>query len=459
MLPRPLCEVACSLNENVERLAFSCVWRMNMDGTLAIKKGKKFTKDKTETTENVWYGRTVIRSCARLDYGTAQNIIENKVGIGEKESDVDEQLWPKARRPTGGHTIEDVAADVRLMHKVAMARRRLRFSNGALALHGVKLTFRLDETKNPMKCTPYPIKDSNRLVEEYMLLANYLVAQRLITHAGDRALLRRHPDPIKLGLDKVVDVAKAMFNFHVDASSSGALQSSLSRLEAQCNDDVTMQCVTQMLTTPMQNADYCAAGSFEPEEWRHFALNIPYYTHFTSPIRRYADVMVHRLLQATIDGQGAVDNFPLDPVTINDICEHCNEKRLASKTAQERCDRVFLALYLRRNPMKSELGVVLSLGNKAITIYVPSIGVSTMLFMDEHTDWLDYTNHGIDHNRRIVVERKAISSSTASNAIGPIGRWSRLDIHVFSKLAVSCLYKDKPCVDVKLILEGPWIGR
>ena len=232
--------------------------------------------EKGETPQDVWYGRTVIKSCARLDYATAQNIIDMKVATGEKADEMPEALWPKSRRPTGGHTIDQVAADVRLMHRVAMARRRERFSHGALALHGVKLTFRLDGGV-PQKVAPYQIKDSNRLVEEYMLLANYLVAQRLITHAGARAVLRRHPDPLPEGLEKVVDVAKTMFNFHVDASSSASLHASLVRFESTCTDETVQRCMTQMLTAPMQNADYFSAGSFEKELWRHFALNIPYY--------------------------------------------------------------------------------------------------------------------------------------------------------------------------------------
>jgi DIS3-like exonuclease 2 len=126
-----------------------------------------------------------------LDYATAQNIIDGKVAYGEAVDDVDEKFWPKSRQPTGGHTIDEVAADVRLMHKVAMARRKLRFAHGAVALHGAKLTFQLEEDgQTPSLCEPYPIRDSNRLIEEYMLLANYLVAQKLITSAGGLALLR-----------------------------------------------------------------------------------------------------------------------------------------------------------------------------------------------------------------------------------------------------------------------------
>jgi DIS3-like exonuclease 2 len=445
MLPRPLCEIACSLNENVERLAFSCVWTMNKDGTLA---GGGYEKggSQRQQVQGVWYGRTVIKSCARLDYATAQNIIDNKVANGESESTIDDALWPASRRPTGGHTIEQVAADVRLMHRVAMARRRLRFTNGALALHGVKLTFKLaDDGQTPLCCEPYPIKDSNRLVEEYMLLANYLVAQRLITHAGDRAVLRLHPDPQPDGLQKVVDIAKSMWNFDIDASSSASLHESLVRLGSICQDETFLKCMTQLLTVPMQNADYFAAGAFEQELWRHFALNVPYYTHFTSPIRRYADVLVHRLLQATIDGQDAIDKFPLDAVRLNDMCEHCNDKRLASKKAQERCDVVFLALYLSHNPINSALGVVMSLGNNAFTVFVPSLGVNGMIFAEEHKDWFEFASQGEYHDRLIVVTRKVRSDHS----------WSRMEVKVFTKVLVTCMYKDKPRVDVKLQLEGP----
>ena len=117
---------------------------------------------------------------------------------GEKR--VDGAYWPKSRQPTGGHAIDKVAGDVRLMHKVAMAQRTLRFNNGALALTGVKLAFQLEEDgETPKLCAPYPIRDSNRLIEEFMLLANYLVVQRLITHASGRVLLRNRNPPHQAG--------------------------------------------------------------------------------------------------------------------------------------------------------------------------------------------------------------------------------------------------------------------
>jgi DIS3-like exonuclease 2 len=435
MLPRPLCEIACSLNENVERLAFSCVWRMNRDGSLV--KGHE-----------VWYGRTVIKSCARLDYATAQNIIERKVAFGENE--VDEGLWPMSRRPTGGHTIEQVAADVRLMNEVAQARRSLRFRNGAVALNAVKLTFQLDsDGETPLMCQPYPIRDSNRLVEEYMLLANYLVAQRLITHAGGRACLRNHESPLYEGLEKVVELAQEAIGFRIDISTSEALQRSLNRLGRECEDELVLMCITEMLKMPMRAATYIAAGNVSKREWAHFALNIPYYTHFTSPIRRYADVIVHRLLQASLEGEEAVDDFSMNEKQIGAICERCNEKKDGSRKAQERSDVVFLALYLRRKPWKSQMGVVLSVGQKTFTVFIPSLGLSTLLYLDEHKSWIDSEAYdaGDMGGRRIKLKRTAGHDGE---------RWKELLIKNFTKIRVTCKCQDKPPINVKLELEGPW---
>jgi len=448
MLPRPLCEIACSLNENVERLAFSCVWRMNVDGNMSSKKGKKSKED------DVWYGRTVIKSCARLDYATAQNIIDRKVATGEKVAD--ETFWPKSRQPTGGHSIDEVAADVRLMHKVAMARRKLRFENGALALNGIKLTFQLeDDGETPKMCAPYPLRDSNRLIEEYMLLANFLVAQRLITHAKGRALLRQHAPPLEAGLQTVVEVSKESFDFDIDVTSSQTLQESLSRLSRTCSDDLVIQCVTESLMTPMRPAEYIAAGEIDEEDWQHFALNIPYYTHFTSPIRRYADVIVHRLLQATLDD--TVDEC-LPQKQIHADAMHCNDKRMASKKAQERSDRVFLSLYLKKNPIESVLGVCLGIGEKTFTVFIPSLGFSTRVFLDEHVDVFDMNVIEDDGGRRKLVIRPK-SNVVPGMDVGESDElpWKSLNVSIFTKLTVACYCKDRTPIDVMVKVVGPWM--
>jgi DIS3-like exonuclease 2 len=435
MLPRPLCEIACSLNENVERLAFSCVWRMNRDGSLV--KG-----------QDVWYGRTVIKSCARLDYSTAQNIIESKVAyLGENE--IDESLWPKSRRPTGGHTIDEVAGDVRLMNEIAQARRALRFRNGAVALEAVKLTFKLDDDREtPLMCEPYPIRDSNKLVEEYMLLANFLVAQRLITHTGPLACLRHHEPPDYEGLEKAAELAMEAIGFRIDIESSEAVQRSLNRLGRECQDPILLKCITELLKNPMKPANYIAAGKFSEPEWAHFALHIPYYTHFTSPIRRYADVIVHRLLQASIDGEEAVEDFPMDVKRISAITGTCNEKKDGSRKAQERSDAVFLALYLKRFPKKKQLAVVISIGMKAFTVFLPHLGISEVVFIEEHKEWIEADAYeDPKFGRRINLKRTQKHKGE---------RWKDIVIKNFVYLRVSCGCSDKPPLNVKLTLEGPW---
>ena len=290
-----------------------------------------------------------------------------------------------------------------------------------------------------------------------MLLANFLVAQRLITHAKGRALLRQHSPPLEAGLQNVVEVSKESFDFDIDVTSSKTLQESLSRLSRTCSDELVIQCVTESLMAPMRPAEYIAAGEISEEEWQHFALNIPYYTHFTSPIRRYADVVVHRLLQATIDGSV---NECLPQKQIHTDAMHCNNKRMASKKAQERSDRVFLSLYLKKNPISSVLGVCLGIGEKTFTVFVPSLGLSTRVFLEEHVDIFDMNTVEDESGRRqLVIRPKSRVIPGMQRTEGDDGpSWKALNITIFTKLTVSCVCKDRTPIDVKVMIVGPWNG-
>lgn len=446
MLPRPLCEVACSLNENVERLAFSCVWRMHRNGTLVHQ-------------HPVWYGRTVIRSCARLDYATAQNIIEGKVD----ERHLDETLWPTSRRPTAesNATVAQVVADVRLMHTVAMARRRLRFENGALALNAVKLTFQLDKDgQTPLLTAPYPIKDSNRVVEEYMLLANYLVAQRLITHTGDCAVLRNHRPPEMEALGDLQSAVKTLTGMTIDISTSQSLHHSLVQLgHMNSLDAATAQTITQLSMEPMVPAMYFCSGTTNSKaEWRHFALNIPYYTHFTSPIRRYPDVMVHRLLQETLlsDVGEAESNNTNEVVSeISTLCGHCNGARMSAKKAQDQCDRLFLALYVKTHPQRHQVGLVTSVGDTVFTVYLPEFGETAKLYLEEHKDLLTYAKDETKTGaKRLLLQQKKTEQQQQQQERKEM-QWGTLEIVLTTRLLVTILCTTEPPMDIKLRLEGP----
>ena len=342
MLPPILCEQLCSLNPNVDRLAFSCIWKMRADGTLV--------------DEPPFFGRTVIRSCAKLDYPTAQRMVDGLIpsepSAGADEDaflqTLPEDVWEARRRPAG-HKAWECARDVWRMHGVAMARRKLRLDHGALVLTKPKTTFTLDAHGNPAGVATYTVRDSNKLVEEYMLLANYLVAQELLLRNGKCAFLRNHPPPKISGLEDLKALAERI-GVEIDITSAKALQHSLKNMQATSTNPVVTQAVTALLLHPMNLAKYLAVGDSGPQAWCHYALSIPYYTHFTSPIRRYADVVVHRLLDLALRDPNAAATQGEDSAraqVLAAVATQCNEMRVAAKAAQERSDRVFLAVYLQ----------------------------------------------------------------------------------------------------------------
>lgn len=432
MLPSILCEVLCSLNPNVDRLAYSCIWKMKLDGTMC--------------DEPPWIGRTVIRCCAKIDYPTAQHMIDGLIAVQPIPPGVTDlsllnqryisPYWEKHRIPTM-HTCEKVMADVILMNEVAMNRRKLRLAHGALVLNSTKLTFHLDHNGNPDRIAPYIVRDSNRLVEEYMLLANYLVAMESLNRVGDFAFLRNHPAPDSSKMTSLVDVSNFM-NWGLDVSSANSMQQSLSRMTANSSPEV-LKAMTALLMQPMQLANYIVAGGIESSKWQHYALSIPYYTHFTSPIRRYADVMVHRLLEGGVDAAfpgsdllwqlsgverddhcasahgDAVKSKKMYIDALGDIAHHCNDRKKASKAAQERSDIVYLAVHLINNTQLSD-AIVIGIGPKTFSVLTTDQygGLNKKLFIDEmdgiesgyneHMKTLTLTNKGKVRNKKGHLE-------------------------------------------------------
>lgn len=151
------------------------------------------------------------------------------------------------------------------------------------------------------------------------------------------------------------------------------------------------------------------------------------------------------MLQATLDD--AVSQQP-SPRTLQTLCEHCSKKQMASKEAQQRCDRVFLSLYTKRYPIPHEMAVVVSVGKTAFTALVPRLGCEAMLYLEEHKDILTWTTNA---ERADGEERKIFL-----HAKGGSGSWKNLKVRVFTKLRVTILCKEKAPVDVKLRFEGPW---
>mmetsp|Transcript_34444 Transcript_34444/g.103878 ORF Transcript_34444/g.103878 Transcript_34444/m.103878 type:complete len:741 (+) Transcript_34444:3-2225(+) len=357
MLPRLLCENLCSLAENEDRLAFSVIWKFD-------DKGKVVSE---------WFGRTVIRSCVKLAYERAQAVIEDP-----------ELDWAAADHPPihNGQDVDTVKGSILGLHKLARSLREKRFRAGAIRLDKTKVSFRLNkETGRPVGCSNYTQRDSNKLVEEFMLLANMAVARKIHSHFPELAMLRRHPPPKDNKLGEVVEVCRRMgYDFH--GGSSGELHRSLQKL-GETMDEVQFRTVQLLCMGPMQMALYVCTGTLERvEDARHYALAVPFYTHFTSPIRRMADVVVHHLLDATLTG--AKPWYNEDEVERQ--ARICNERKDAAKVAQEASEYLFMCMYVDDNGPILEQASVCKVQDRSFDVLTLKLGVETRVNLDRVQD-------------------------------------------------------------------------
>lgn len=359
MLPRVLCEHLCSLNPGEDRLAFSVIWELDPNGQIIGE----------------WFGRTVIRSCTKLSYQHAQGMIENP-----------EKIWSPEELPeiSGGYNSRQISQIVNNLQSIAKRRRDKRFKDGALRLDQVKLAFNLDhETKMPNGFFVYELKDSNRLIEEFMLLANMAVAHKIYASFPQFAVLRRHPPPLSGPMETCVSTLQTL-GIHLDHTSAGTLQTSLERYVG--NDQFSsarLQLITSMCSKPMQFARYFCTGILEHEKmFSHYALNVPLYTHFTSPIRRYADVLVHRLLAAAVD-PARYDVPARSKEDLQRIADHCNDKKQTAKTCSDVSGELYLALFVRQVKEMVEEGMVIGVLNRSVDVMVLRLGVIKRVYTDK----------------------------------------------------------------------------
>ncbi|XP_012876846.1 PREDICTED: DIS3-like exonuclease 2 [Dipodomys ordii] len=354
MLPRLLCEELCSLNPMTDKLTFSVIWTLTSKGKILEE----------------WFGRTIIRSCTKLSYEHAQSMIEKPT-----------EKIPQEELPliSPEHSSEEVHQAVLNLHGIAKQLRQQRFVDGALRLDQLKLAFTVNhETGLPQGCHIYEYKDSNKLVEEFMLLANMAVAHKIYRAFPEQALLRRHPPPQTKMLNDLVEFCNQM-GLPMDVSSAGSLNKSLTKTFGDDKYSLARkEVLTNMYSRPMQMALYFCSGVLHDQaQFRHYALNVPLYTHFTSPIRRFADVMVHRLLAAALGYREQPDT---EPSTIQKQADHCNDRRMASKRVQELSTNLFFAVLVKETgPLESE-AMVMGVLNQAFDVLVLRYGVQKRIY-------------------------------------------------------------------------------
>ncbi|KAL0208593.1 hypothetical protein P9112_011180 [Eukaryota sp. TZLM1-RC] len=342
MLPRLLTEDLCSLRCNVERFAFSCIWVMDPTDNFKI----------VETS----FGKSIIKSQAAFTYSEAQ-IRKDDVSLKD-----------------------ELTESIRLLNKVALSLRESRVLNGALVLASTAVKFSMDEiTREPVDVSEYETVETNYLVEEFMLLANHSVAHQIYTSFPSTALLRRHPSPLPSAFDSLIASLKPLgitLNFESNLELAKSLEGVPKRYEKY---------VKQQVTRCMALAQYFSCGEYERSQYFHYGLSLDLYTHFTSPIRRYADCVVHRLLAASL----GVAPLPFELSHKDRVSEICQVLNHRHKNAQDagRMSMVVTSLLLLDQPTKQH-GIVTKVLEKGVVVFVPKYGVEALVRLDARSDFV-----------------------------------------------------------------------
>jgi ribonuclease R len=320
MLPEVLSNFACSLRPNEEKYTFSAVFEVSP----------------TAQVINQWFGRTVIYSDQRFAYEEAQYIIETKDNTIPVETSITGESYVVSD--------EIVAATLKL-DELAKILRKKRMANGAISFDKVEVKFNLDAEGEPEGVYFKVSKDANHLIEEFMLLANRKVAE-YIGKQKKTFIYRIHDEPNE---DKLIAMAGviAKFGYKIDFRNKGDISKSLNALMEEVNGKKEQNLIDTLAIRSMSKAKYST------DNIGHYGLAFDYYSHFTSPIRRYPDVMVHRLLQFYLDAGKSVDEEIYETK-----CLHCSNMESLATNAERDSIKYMQVKYMQDHQDEEFLGVI-----------------------------------------------------------------------------------------------------
>ena len=320
MLPEVLSNFACSLRPHEEKYTFSAVFQLN---------------NKAEVVDS-WFGRTVTYSDQRFAYEEAQNIIETKSDVIPAEISLtgSDYIVPK---PIVEATLK--------MDELAKIIRRKRMAAGAISFDKVEVKFNLNEEAEPIGVYFKQSAAANHLIEEFMLLANRKVAE-FIGKQKKTFIYRIHDEPNE---DKLINLQTviAKFGYSINFRSKAAISSSLNNLLEEVHGKKEQNLVDTLTIRTMSKAVYST------ENIGHYGLAFDYYCHFTSPIRRYPDVMAHRLLQYYIDGGKSVDEEVYE-----EKCVHSSQMESLAAQAERDSVKYMQVKYMQDHKDEEFLGVI-----------------------------------------------------------------------------------------------------
>lgn len=348
MLPEVLSNFACSLRPNEEKYTFSAVFEVSP----------------TSQVINQWFGRTVIYSDQRFAYEEAQYIIETK----DNTIPVDISITGES------YVVSDEIVEATLkLDELAKILRKKRMQNGAISFDKVEVKFNLNEEGEPEGVYFKISKDANHLIEEFMLLANRKVAE-YIGKQKKTFVYRIHDEPNE---DKLIAMQTviAKFGYKIDFRNKGDIAKSLNSLMEEVNGKKEQNLIDTLAIRSMSKAKYST------DNIGHYGLAFDYYSHFTSPIRRYPDVMVHRLLQYYLDGGASVDEETYETKSL-----HCSNMESLATNAERDSIKYMQVKYMQDHQDEEFLGVISGVTEWGIYVEIVSNKCEGMVRIREIKD-------------------------------------------------------------------------
>ncbi|RAK97009.1 mRNA-binding translational repressor SSD1 [Aspergillus ibericus CBS 121593] len=346
MLPTRVSTELCALLPGEDRFTVSVVFKANPETGVI--------------DDDVWIGKAMIKSSGRLSYEEVDAAIQG----------------------TSALAVPGVSADtVRALYAITSKFREARLGNRVSNIPPLRLLYQLDDENVPVEYNIFNSSPVRELVEELSYKANFLVARTLVTALPEKAFLRRQMSPNARRLHLFVERMNRL-GYGLDLTSSGTLQSSL----CQVQDDDLRKGMETVLHKAMQRAKYFVAGSVQDDQRQHYTLNLPVYTHFTNPFRRYADIVVHRQLEAVLSN-GAVE-FSDDLESLTKTADLCNNKKDSAHNAQEQSVHIEACRNMdkERQELGGDLiseGIVICVYESAFDVLIPEYGFEKRVHCDQ----------------------------------------------------------------------------
>lgn len=383
MLPHLLGTDLCSLKPYVERYAFSVLWEMTPNAEVV---SAEFTK-------------SVIRSREAFSYEQAQKRIDD---------------------PSQN---DELTQSMRTLLRLSKILRQKRMDAGALNLASpeVRIETDSDEVGDPLTdVKTKAMLATNSLVEEFMLHANITVAAKIYDSFSQTALLRRHATPPPQNFEELINQLSKKRNLELDVSSSRALADSLDRCVDPENPFFNTL-VRILATRCMTSAEYFCAGAHAESEFRHYGLASPIYTHFTSPIRRYADLLVHRQLAAAIGYEGEDGRAQVEGVMtrnrLEDICRNINYRHRNAQFAGRASIEYYVGQALKARGEKmaadgvdagiEEEGYVMRVFENGVVVFVPRFGIEGVVRLEDFVLPGESAVRSAEERRELLVRRES----------------------------------------------------